>query len=103
MDAIFIFSMCAVLTGGVIDCDEQWAVYVYEELDVFKYCYPDVRSFHYAVAGCATFDNERGHTIILGNKGQGKSHTGESLFTHEIHHLQCLCNYHANPPEPPKR
>jgi hypothetical protein len=103
MIPLYVFSMCAVLAGGVVDCDEHWAIYVYEEIDVFKYCYPEVKGLHHQVLGCSKFDNERGHSIILGNKGQGKTHTGESLFAHEIHHLQCLCNYHASPPEPPLR
>jgi len=100
---IYIFSMCAVLAGGTVDCNEHWAVYVYEDVDVFQYCYPDVKGLHHRILGCATYDDERGHKIILGNSGKGVSHTGESIFAHEIHHLQCLCNYHANPPEPPKR
>ena len=100
---IYIFSMCAVLAGGTVDCNEQWAVYIYEDADVFQYCYPDVKGFHHRVLGCATYDNERGHKMILGNSGKGTTHTGTSVFTHELLHLQCLCNYHANPPEPPKR
>ena len=95
--------MCAVLAGGTVDCNEHWAVYVYEDVDVFQYCYPDVKGFHHRVLGCATYDYERGHKIILGNSGKGTTHTGTSVFTHELLHLQCLCNYHANPPEPPNR
>ena len=95
--------MCAVLAGGTVDCNEHWAVYVYEDVDVFQYCYPDVKGFHHRVLGCATYDYERGHKIILGNSGKGITHTGTSVFTHELLHLQCLCNYHANPPELPKR
>lgn len=100
---IYIFSMCAVLAGGTVDCGEQWAVYIYEDADVFQYCYPDVKGFHHRVLGCATYDNDRGHKMILGNSGKGTTHTGTSVFTHELLHLQCLCNYHANPPEKPRR
>lgn len=103
IDALYMFSICAVLAGGFVDCDEHWAVYIYEEIDVYKYCYPDTRGLHHVVLGCAKFDDERGHSMILGNKGQGIAHDGLSILAHEIKHLQCLCNYHASPPEPPKR
>lgn len=100
---ITVFAICAVLASGGYDCDEKWAIYVYDDMDVWKYCYPGVRSFHLSIAGCGTFDNMRGHSIILGNSGYGTSHTGHSVLYHEILHLQCLCNFHGSPPDPPKR
>ena len=101
---VTIFSMCALLLGsGEYDCDEKWAVFIYDERDVFKYCYPGEKSFHFSVIGCAIHGDTRGHTIILGNNGVGKSHTGHQVFLHEVMHLSCLCNFHASPPEEPRR
>ena len=99
------FSMCAIFLASSTgyDCDEKWAVYIYDDFDVYKQCYPGARGFHHAIAGCGMFDDERGHIIILGRSGVGLSHTGDDIFTHEIKHLSCLCNYHAHPPEEPKR
>jgi len=100
---ITVFSICAILVNGGYDCDEKWAIYIYDDMDVFKYCYPGVKSFHYFIQGCGLMDDTRGHAIIIGNSGVGKTHTGHSLIHHELLHLQCLCNYHSNPPEEPKR
>lgn len=103
MGLVIVFSICAILAYGAYDCDEKWAVYIYDEMDVYKYCYPGQKGFHHVILGCATFDNERGHSIILGNNGVGKSHTGDSILVHEIKHMSCLCNYHASPPELSRR
>ena len=100
---ITVFTMCAIMMSGAYDCNEKWVIYLYEELDVFKYCYPGVKSFHFTIAGCAVFDEIRGHSIIVGEGGNGKSHTGHTVLWHEIKHLQCLCDFHANPPEKPRR
>lgn len=91
------------MNGYYQDCNEMWAVYIYDDLDVFKYCYPNIKSFHWVVIGCATYDDIRGHSIILSNNGIGKSHTGDTIFWHELKHLQCLCNYHASPAEESRR
>jgi len=99
---ITVFSICAILAGGY-DCDEKWAVYIYDDFDVFKYCYPNTKGLYHAVMGCSTYDDNRGHSMILGRNGIGITHTGDTILAHEIKHLQCLCNYHSNPPESPKR
>ena len=93
--------MCAIFANGSYDCDEMWVIYVYDTPDVFKYCYPGVKVFHYFITGCATWDDKRGHSMILSNNPI--SHTGDSTFLHEIKHLICLCNFHASPPESPRR
>lgn len=97
-----VFSICAVLYAGEYDCDEKWDIYVYEEREVQMYCYPN-RSINMMVAGCAFYDHNKGYKIIIGNGGKGISHTGESVLEHELKHLKCLCDFHAIPPEPPKR
>ena len=96
-----IFLICAFFADGAIDCDEKWVVYVYDIPDVYKYCYPNAKGLHHFIVGCAIFDDERGHTIILSNNPN--THTGDGTLWHEVKHLQCLCNFHANPPEDPKR
>jgi len=99
-----IFTMCAIMVGAAgYDCDEKWAVYIYDDFDIWDVCYPGKKSFHHAIAGCAMYDDNRGYQIILGRGGTADSHTGDDIFLHEIKHLSCLCNYHANPPEPPRR
>ena len=101
---LHVFSMCAILlaTSGY-DCEEKWVVYIYDDFDVYKYCYPGQKEFHHVVVGCGTYNDIRGHTIILGRNGTADSHTGDNVFIHEIKHLACLCNYHASPPEDPRR
>ena len=104
IDPVFIFVMCAIFVNGGVDCDEKWAVIVYEQKDIYGYCYPErPNTFHMVTIGCAKYDNYRGHQIILGNWGIGKSHTGHPIFIHEIMHLQCLCNFHTPIPEEPRR
>lgn len=100
---LILFTMCALIGEGY-DCDETWIIFYYpQESDVFEYCYPGVKEFHFAIAGCAVFDNNRGHWMIFGKDINERSHTGQSVFLHEIKHMKCLCNFHANPPEPPRR
>jgi len=99
-----VFSICAILVNGMdYDCSEKWVIYIYDDPDVFRYCYPGAKEFHWGIKGCATWDKNRGYHIILADEGIGVTDGGVSLISHEIKHLQCLCNYHANPPEKPKR
>ena len=98
-----IFIMCAIFADGSYDCDEKWVVYIYPDIDVFHYCFPNEKTFHFSIDGCGVYDDKRGHFMILSNNGNSRSHTNESIFSHEVRHLQCLCNFHANPPEEPKR
>ena len=96
---LLIYIMCALIGPDGYDCDEKWVIYMYpQEKDVFKYCYPGEKKFHWAVAGCAIFDDERGHHMILGSMMNELSHTGDTVWWHEIKHLQCLCDFHGNPP-----
>lgn len=100
-----MFYMCAVIgSNWGYDCDEKWSVYVYSDPYVTKYCYPyDEEGLHNLLKGCASYNSNRGHMMMLSDFGTGMSHTGHSVLEHEIKHLSCLCNFHANPPEPPRR
>ena len=87
--------MCAWFPDGTIDCKEKWIIFIYpQEPDVFKYCYPGVKEFHWFLSGCAVYDDNRGYYMILGSHMNDRSHTGDSVLIHEIKHLQCRCNFH---------
>ena len=93
-----IMLMCALTDEEpYYNCDEKWVIYLIPSVgDVYEYCYPDQKnSFHMGVAGCATFDDERGHWAIIGNQLHMKSHTGQSVLAHELLHLKCRCNFHG--------
>lgn len=106
-DPIYITTMCAFLADGSWDCDERWVLYVFEKKDVFNECHPHATGgIHHAVLGCATYDPDakKGYRIVLGSSGEYvKAHTGDSVLWHEIRHLQCLCDFHASPPEESRR
>jgi len=93
---LIIFTMCALTgTDPFYNCDETWVIYWYpQEKDMFKYCYPGVKSFHWVVPGCAEFDDNRGYMIIVGSAINERTQTGETTFKHELHHLQCRCDHH---------
>lgn len=109
--------MCAYLvssTGGYYyDCDEQWQILVYDDYDVNQYCMINgYRLSSYPLDGCAIWQPTFGVKMILGNSGQLPyvpspsgyvDDYGDTLLWHEIKHLQCLCGYHDDPPENPKR
>lgn len=97
---LLIYVICALIGPDGYDCDEKWVIYMYPQVeDVFEYCYPGQKVFHLAVDGCATFDDDRGYNIIVGSNMNEISHTGDIVWWHEIMHLQCLCDFHGNPPE----
>jgi len=89
--------MCAFTDSDPFyNCDEKWVVYWYpQEKDVFKYCYPEVKKLHWFILGCAEFDDERGHSIIIGSAANEMYRDSEeTVFQHEIRHLKCRCNFH---------
>ena len=94
---VIIFTMCA-LTGvdPFYNCDEMWTVYYYTNVyDVFDYCYPERKgTFHIAVVGCAWFDDERAHKLMLGSHINGMTNDGHTTFIHELTHMKCRCMHH---------
>lgn len=93
---IYIMVMCATTdVDPFYNCDEKWVLYYYPNIsDVYELCHQK-QAFHMAVAGCATYDDERGHSLILGSHVNSKSHTGQSVLEHELLHLKCRCNFHG--------
>ena len=89
-----VFLMCALtFTAPYYDCDDQWAVFVYDE--------PVVPCpVEYRVNGCALFrkDGRSLEVIRIGNAEQDGCYDGDckSILRHELLHLMCKCNWHAH-------
>lgn len=93
-----IHLMCSLLDEEpYYDCDHKWVLYLIPSVyDVYEYCYPNSKSFHIVVLGCATYDDEKAHFMIIGNQLHEKSHTGHSVLEHELLHMKCRCNFHES-------
>jgi len=93
-----VWKMCAITDEEpYFNCDEIWAIFFLPTTkDVTIYCYPEkAPSLHYVIAGCASYDDDRGHFAIVGMLWNVTSHTGEMVLDHELRHLQCKCNWHG--------
>lgn len=102
---IEVFLMCAMMTNGttVPDCDEQWVVLIFDDIDLDWICNPELDPEKVWVHGCSGWMDNRGMYMLVGENGYAKNGAGEYTFRHEVRHLWCLCHWHDDPPEPPKR
>lgn len=98
---LLVFQMCAVCIGfaGHVcpvvdgemqhwDCNEQWTIMYMPQ--VFTWYSADLKQH---VAGEWFVDMYGVITLVIG----GSLHTdaqGYAIFTHEIRHAQCVCNWH---------
>lgn len=93
-----VWKMCALTDEDPFyNCDEIWAIFFLPTTkDVTIYCYPEKqKSMYFVVAGCATFNDYRGHSVIVGSLWNSTSHTGQLVLDHELLHLKCRCNFHG--------
>ena len=99
-----VFLMCALMTNGTAtDCDEIWTVLIFDDINIDWICRPDTERDTFWVRGCSVWTNDRGYYMLLSNNGTSQNNEGESTFNHEVRHLWCLCHFHDDPPEPPRR
>jgi len=98
---LLVFQMCAVCIGfdghicpfvdGVEqfwNCDEQWTVMVIPEILIWY------STDHSMFVNGQWWDDGREPMIVIGGS-KLMDEFGYSVFTHEVRHLQCRCNYHA--------
>ena len=103
MALILIFYMCAVMLNGTSNCDEQWKVAIFSDLDVRDQCRVDDEVG--MVRGCSFWDRDKGigYGMILSANGTSRDKYFESTILHEMYHLACLCHWHDKPPQLPAR
>jgi len=100
MALILVFFMCAFMMDGSYDCDEQWKILVYDDVDIQIMC--DAKGYVF-VRGCSFYSVDVGQGMMLSLSGTSYDNYGYTTLWHEILHLSCLCDWHAEPPEIPLR
>lgn len=93
----YVTSICSLTDEAPFyDCNERWLIYMVNAYDVYEHCYHQ-KSFHIVVLGCAMIDEyeKKGYWMVVGTGYNETSHTGQSVFEHELLHLRCGCNFHS--------
>ena len=98
----FIIILCSFFADGSINCDEIWTLYIWD-MKTPPTCGTDSRTLGCVLYADIPWVNEIVSPQIHVGNGTYTDELGLSIIQHEIQHLRCLCNFHADPPEPPKR
>lgn len=96
----YAMAMCKITEEApYYDCDVTWImIYLPSTYSVNKYCLQeDAVGLSWAAVGCAfiPYDQDKESVLfIVGSEHGNKSHTGQSVLTHELKHMICKCNFH---------
>lgn len=98
----FVIILCAFFADGSFDCDEQWTLYLWDTK------YPPACTGGRGILGCAFYvDIPWVNKVVSPQMHVGNSTYidmfGMTILEHEIKHLRCLCNFHSEPIELPRR